>query len=100
MFYRYLNDPETQLPHIYDHGVSEQEAEEVIAGAPIAEPSTNDSLIAVGRTRAGRLLKVVYKVDDWPPDSLFVITAYDATPKANAAFRRRENKGRGRNRKR
>lgn len=49
------------------------------------------SRVALGRTEAGRYLRVIY-VPDPEPDSVFVITAYELTGKALAAFRRRRKK--------
>src|SRR5678816_1582811 len=46
------------------------------------------SRVALGRTEAGRYLRVVY-VPDRMPDSLFVLTAYELGPKALRALRRR-----------
>jgi hypothetical protein len=47
---------------------------------------------SLGRTKAGRYLKVIY-VPDEPPssvdDSVFVITAYRLSGKELAAFKRR-----------
>ena len=43
--------------------------------------------MAIGRTEAGRILRVVY-VRDPKPDSVFVITAYELEGKPLVAFRR------------
>ena len=40
------------------------------------DPEGGDSRIAIGMTRGGRYLRVVY-VRDLEPDSVFVITAYE-----------------------
>ena len=47
--------------------------------------------IAIGQTRAGRYLRVIY-VADPEPESVFCITAYDLGPKALHALRRRRRK--------
>jgi len=47
--------------------------------------------VALGRTAAGRYLRVIY-VPDPEPDSVFVITAYDLGPKAKRALRRRRRR--------
>jgi hypothetical protein len=47
--------------------------------------------IALGKTDSGRYLRVIY-VPNPEPDSVFVITAYDLTGKALAAFRRGRRK--------
>jgi hypothetical protein len=50
--------------------------------------------VVIGRTEAGRYLRVIY-VPDPEPDSGFVITAYDLKGKPLAAYRsRRKRKGR------
>jgi hypothetical protein len=90
---RYHIDPATGLPHIYQHDVSEQEVEDILAG-PLQDIRGRDgSRIALGQTEAGRYLKVIY-VPDPVPDSVFVITAYELGPKAKRALRRRKKKKR------
>ena len=85
---RYNYDRETDLPHIYGHGVTEAEVEYVLRHADESRPGRNDSRIAIGRTEAGRALRVVY-VPDEDGKGLFVVTAFDLTGKALAAYRRR-----------
>ncbi len=85
---RYYIDPETGQPHIFRHGVRENEVEQVLARPGEDRSGREDSRVAIGRTRAGRCLRVIY-VPDPMPDSVFVITAYEMTGKALAAYRRR-----------
>ena len=88
---RYYIDPGTGEPHIYSHAVNEREVEDVL-GRPIEDrPGREGSRIAVGQTRGGRYLRVVY-VPDGQPGSVFVITAYELGPKALRALRRRRKK--------
>jgi hypothetical protein len=47
--------------------------------------------VALGQTRAGRFLRVIY-VPDPEPDSIFVITAYELRGKPLAAYRRRQHR--------
>ena len=85
---RYHIDPTTGLPHIYEHGVSEHEVEDIL-GRPLQDiRGRDDSRIAVGQTGEGRYLRVIY-VPDPVPDSVFVITAHELGPKAKRAIRRR-----------
>jgi len=85
---RFYLDVETGEPHMYRHGVTEEEVEEVL-GQPFEDrPGTDGSRIALGQTRAGRYLRIVY-VPDLLPRSAFVITAYELGAKAKHAFRRR-----------
>jgi len=78
---RFWKDPETDLPHIYDHGVTEEEVRQILGRAGEELPGSDRSRIRLGQTEAGRFLQVVY-VPDPGGESAFVVTAYDLTPKA------------------
>jgi hypothetical protein len=71
---RYYIDPETDLPHIHRHGVVEQDVEDVLRRPIEDRPGREGSRVALGRSRGGRYLRVIY-VPDAVPDSVFVITA-------------------------
>ena len=88
---RYHIDPRTGLPHIYEHNVSEQEVEDILSGPLQDIRGRDDSRIAIGQTRGGRYLRVIY-VPDPVPNSVFVITAYELGEKAKRAIRRRKKK--------
>ncbi len=88
---RFYLDPETGEPHILRHGVSEQEVEEVLDRPLEDRPGAEGSRVALGQTRAGRYLRVVY-VPDPVPASVFVITAYQLGSKATRALRRRRRR--------
>ena len=88
MIVRFYIDAVSGLPHIYNHDVDEAEVEEVLVNSDEDRPGKNDSRIAVGRTEAGRILRVIY-VRDPQPDSVFVVTAYDLKGKPLVALRRR-----------
>ena len=85
---RFYLDPETGEPHIYKHGVIEDEVEEVLFKPIEDRMGQSDSRVAVGQTEAGRFLRVIY-VPDTRDGSQFVITAFDLHPKALTALRRR-----------
>ena len=88
---RYYVDPQTGEPHVRRHGVSESEVEEVL-GRPIEDrPGREGSRVAIGQTRAGRYLRVIY-VPDGESDSVFVVTAYPLGWSALRALRRRRKK--------
>ena len=91
MVLRFFIDPSTGEPHIYQHGVDEDEVEDVLARPIEDRPGREGSRVALGQTHAGRYLRVIY-VPDPEPESLFVITAYDLGPKALKALRRRQKK--------
>lgn len=88
---RFYIDPETQMPHIYRHSVDEDEVNDVLRKPGEDRPGREGSRIAVGRTQAGRYLRVIY-VPDPDPQSVFVITAYQLTGKPLMAYRRRRRK--------
>ena len=85
---RYNRDQETGLPHIYDHDVSEREAESILDSPLETRRGDGDSRVAIGKTPAGRYLKVIYALDE-DRLGLFVVTAYELRRKPLAAFRRR-----------
>ncbi len=86
---RFYIDPETSLPHIYNHDVTEDEVEEILTRhGDDFKGRKGRSRIAFGTTRAGRHLKVVY-VPDAGRRSAFVVTSFDLEGKVLAAYRRR-----------
>ncbi|MCY7274918.1 MAG: hypothetical protein LH702_14600 [Phormidesmis sp. CAN_BIN44] len=88
---RFYIDPETGLPHIYGHGVSEIEVEEVMWKPGEDRSGRDDSRIAIGQTQAERYLRVIY-VPDAGTDGIFVITAYELIGKPLTAYRRRKRR--------
>lgn len=88
---RFYIDPETASPHIYGHQVDEGEVEDVLKEPGEDRPGREDSRVAIGQTRAGRYIRVIY-VPDPEPDSVFVITAYQLTGKPLMAYRRRRRR--------
>lgn len=88
---RYYIDPQTELPHIYSHHVTENEVEDVLLRAMEDRPGKDGARIAIGKTSGGRYLRVIY-VPDPEPDSVFVITAYELRGKPLTAFRRRRRR--------
>lgn len=85
---RYYNDPETGEPHIYEHGITEDEVEYVLRHAGEDRPGRDDSRHALGQTVAGRYLRVIYVLDPGA-DGVFVVTAYELRGKPLQAYRRR-----------
>ncbi len=88
---RFFIDPQTDAPHIYKHRVSEEEVEEILVNPAEDRPGKDDSRVVLGRTFAGRFLRVIY-VPDPEPKSVFVITAYEITGKPLTAFKRRHRR--------
>jgi len=91
MIIRFYIDPATDEPHIYRHGVTEDEVEEVLTGPGEDRVGREGSRIAMGQARSGRFLRVIY-VPDRDPGGIFVITAYGLTGRQMTAYRRRRRK--------
>ena len=88
---RFYIDPETGLPHIYNHNVTEDEVREVLARPAENRQGYNGARVAIGQTDARRYLRAIY-VPDPEPGSVFVITADELGGKALTAFRRRQRR--------
>jgi len=88
---RYHIDPTTGLPPIYDHDVTEDEVEQVLASPGEDRRGSNNSRVATGQTDAGRYLRVIY-VRDPKLGGVFVITSYELDGKPLKAYRRRIGK--------
>ena len=84
---RFWNDPETGLPHIYAHGVTEDEVRQVLNRPGLNFRGGGNSRSIMGQTSVGRYLKVVF-VPDAGGNSGFVVTAYELRGKALGAYRR------------
>ncbi len=88
---RFFLDPRNRQPHIYSHGVSESEVEQVLAHPGEDRPGAEGSRVAIGQTEVGRYLRVIY-VPDPEPGSLFVVTAYTLSGRPLTAYKRRRGK--------
>jgi len=88
---RFFLDPETRQPHIYEHGVIEEEVRQILLTHGDNFRGKRNSWNKFGQTSAGRYLKVIY-VPDEESDGVFVITAYDLKGKTLKAFRRRQRR--------
>ena len=64
MIIRFYIDPDTSEPHIFEHGVSADEVREVLRKPLEEAKSRKHSIIALGQTRAGRYLKIIYSRDE------------------------------------
>lgn len=88
---RFYDDPDTGQPHIYGHGVTEDEVRQVLAHPGEDRPGSDDSRMALGQTYAGRYLRVVY-VPDPGGEGAFVVTAYELRGNQLKAYRRRRRR--------
>jgi len=60
---RYFRDPDTGLPHIYNHGVTEAEVLQVLRKPGPVYRGERSSRMKSGQTEAGRCIQVVYSPD-------------------------------------
>jgi len=88
---RFYIDHATGEPHIYGHSVTEGEVEDILASPGEDRPGREGSRVAIGQTRSGRCLRVIY-VPDPGANSLFVVTALELHGKPLVAYRRRRRK--------
>jgi len=84
---RFYIDPETGEPHIYDHGVDGDEVKDVLEDPIYDTKAEGTSRSAIGQTRAGRYVLVIYTRDP-EPNSVFVITARELRGNELKAFKR------------
>lgn len=92
MSIRFYVDSESGSPHIHRHGVDEAEVQDVLSNPGEDRPGREGARVAIGQTRHGRYLRVIYAPDARGP---FVITAYELTGKPLMAYRRRQRSTRG-----
>ena len=88
---RFYLDPETNLPHIYRHHVTEDEVEDILSRPGEDRPGREGSRVAIGQTQEGRYLRVIY-VPNHELDSVFVITAYELRRKPLLAYKKRKKR--------
>jgi len=89
---RFLLDPSGD-PHVWSHHVNESEVAEAMADRLESVRGRGTSVITIGRTRAGRYLKVIYSPDDLG-DGIFIVTAFDVPPKQIRALMKRKRRRR------
>ena len=83
---RFWIDPETGLPHIYDHGVTEQEVRQVLSRPGLNFPGGRGSRIVMGQTSGGRHLKRLSGFRMAKPGVLWLDTALHQVPKRFLIF--------------
>ena len=78
------------VEHLASHGVDPEEAEDVVvqASGPYPRRIGDDKLMVWGPGRGGRLLQVVFVLDD--DGTAFVIHARQLTNREKGVYRRRK----------
>ncbi len=85
---RFYLDPETGEPHIWNHDVNEDEAMDVLEQPTEDRAAKDGARMALGQTRDGRYLRVIY-VPDKDKRAVFVVTAFELRGKPLAALKKR-----------
>lgn len=88
---RFYVDPETELPHVHNHNVTENEVTDVLDAPGEDRPGREGSRVSIGQTKGGRYLKVIY-VFEPKDEGIFVITAYELEGKPLSAYKRRRKR--------
>jgi uncharacterized DUF497 family protein len=83
---------EWNVNHVGEHGVDLEDAEQVVENAkpPWPEWRPDGKWLAWGAGRGGRLLQVVFVLDD--DDTVFVIHARPLTDREKQRYRRRNKR--------
>ena len=77
------DDPDGNVQHCADHGVTQEEVEQVLDDPDETGVSNSSGYpAAFGYTAGGRHLIVVYEEVD--PDTAYPITAYDVPPRGGS----------------
>ena len=75
------SDPDGNVQHLAQHGVTIEEAEEILRNAEEVLASHSSGLpIVFGCTAAGKYLAVVFEIVDQVPLVVYPITAYETEP--------------------
>jgi uncharacterized DUF497 family protein len=77
------DDPEGNVSHIAEHGITQEEVEDVL-GDPnndTVASHTSDRPITFGWTRTGKHIAVVWEEAGEDPRMVYPITAYETPPR-------------------
>ena len=86
------DDPDGNVQHIAEHGVTVEEAEEVVRncyGDAVASQSSGRPTV-FGWTSTGKYLAVIFENVDEEMPQVYVVTAYEAPPPAQRKRRRKK----------
>ena len=73
------DDPEGNVQHIAEHGITKEEVEEVLEQPDdVVTSRSSGQPIAFGETSTGRIIAVVYEEIDL--ETVYPITAYEVEP--------------------
>lgn len=75
------DDPEGNVQHIAEHGITIEEVEDVLyAAEEVIASQSSGRPITFGETSAGRYIAVVFEVVEDDPLAVYPVTAYETVP--------------------
>ena len=75
------DDPDGNVQHIAEHGVTVEEVENVLHGAEeVVASHSSGRPITFGETSTGKYLAVVFDIVEEDPLSVYPVTAYETEP--------------------
>jgi uncharacterized DUF497 family protein len=86
------HDPDGNVQHIAEHGITVEEAEEVVReryDVAVASRSSGRPTV-FGWTSTGKHLAVTFEIVDKEVPQVYVVTAFDAPPPAEPMRRRKK----------
>jgi uncharacterized DUF497 family protein len=86
-------DPDGNIQHLAEHGITVLEAEEVVSdryAAAVASRSSGRPTV-FGWTSTGKHLAVTFEVVDEETPQVYVVTAFEAPPPAKPRRRRKKS---------
>lgn len=86
------SDPEGNVQHIAEHGITVEEAEEIVRDryeAAVAS-ATSGRPTVFGWTTTGKHLAVIFEIVDDDLRQVYVVTAFEAPPPAQPKRRRKK----------
>jgi len=86
MYIEFYTDKDTGEPHIARHNVETWEAIDILENAELNYDGRGGTRVAIGQTRNGRYLRVIYRRLD--AGGRRIITAFDLSANAKRALRR------------
>lgn len=90
MTVRFNTNPDGE-PHIHDHHVEVFEVLEALDDVLESVRGAADTTVVIGRTRGGRVLKVIH-APSRDGDGIFVVTAFDLPARQVRALKRRRRR--------
>lgn len=81
VFWDLDDDPDGNIQHIAEHGITIEEVEDVLCGTEeVFASHASGRPITFGETSTGKYIAVVFDVVDEDPLAVYPVTAYETNP--------------------